>query len=102
MGDSQFSQIFETIKDLRRGGTLNSHLFNLVVDELLDECRTKTKKTTCGHYNLKRVIIYQPACSDNLVLLGNREKDLQYNFEIWNNDLKLRTRINEAKHPNRR
>ena len=95
---SKMSEPFTTHEGLRQGGGLSPCLFTIFFDQIIKKCTTKVKKLNVGYRNLNPISISEGAFADDVVIMAEREKDLQYNMEIWNAELqKYGMKINKTK-----
>lgn len=77
---------------------LSPTFFNIVMDDILKEIKTKVKKLQVGYRNMERVLISECVFADDLVIFAKSERYLQYNLNIWNKALQDRNlRINVDK-----
>lgn len=58
-------------------------LFITLMDEIAKECREHTRGITIGLRHLKKVNISELIYADDLVIVANKESDLQRNVEVW-------------------
>lgn len=92
------SEEFVTKEGLRQGGVLSPTLFNIVLDDVIKETKSKTRKLQVGYRNMKIVELVECAFADDLMIYGKNEKELQMNLEIWKTALEKRSlRVNVAK-----
>lgn len=79
---------FTTSKGLRQGGALSPTLFIILMDDIIKQTRTKTKKLEIGYRRLEKIAIAECAFADDLAIFARTETDLQRNLEVWSEELK--------------
>lgn len=84
------SEEFTTAEGLRQGGVLSPILFNIVMDDILKEVKTKVRRLKVGYRNMEIVTIGECVFADDVAIFANNEKDIQHNLEVWQDALKKR------------
>lgn len=69
IGNSQL-EIFETKQGLRQGEVLGPILFNIIMDDVLKEIKSKVRKLSVGYRNIEIVTISECAFADDLTIFS--------------------------------
>jgi Reverse transcriptase (RNA-dependent DNA polymerase) len=92
------SEMFQTNEGLRQGGGLSPLLFNIFMDDIINESSDQNKKLVVGYRHLQRITISEGVFADDVVVMAGNEKDLQHNLETWNRTFEsYDMKINKAK-----
>ncbi|XP_031358768.1 uncharacterized protein LOC116182371 [Photinus pyralis] len=87
------STTFEISEGLRQGGVLSPILFLLIMDHIIKATATRTKKVHIGTNKLIPVNVSECAFADDVMICAAKEKDLQDNLRIWEEELTKRNMI---------
>uniref|UniRef100_A0A1Y1M0F5 Reverse transcriptase domain-containing protein n=2 Tax=Photinus pyralis TaxID=7054 RepID=A0A1Y1M0F5_PHOPY len=87
------STTFEISEGLRQGGVLSPILFLLIMDDIIKATATRTKKVHIGTNKLIPVNVSECAFADDVMICAAKEKDLQDNLRIWEEELTKRNMI---------
>ena len=82
------SNIFQTSAGLKEGDTLSPLIFIMIMNEMAKRCREKTKKFAVGYWKLQPVTLSELTYADDIVLITEDQRNLQYNLNIWKKVLK--------------
>jgi uncharacterized protein YukE len=83
---------------LRQGCILSPLLFNLMLDEAIKQNKDKLKPYNVGYWKLRCIRLTELCYADDLIILGETEKQLQENINNLNEGLKtLNMKINKQK-----
>lgn len=67
---------------LRRGGILSLTLFNIYIDDVLQQSNKNTKGLYMGGKNMQRVKLNACAFVDNLIIAAGNERDMPKNLNV--------------------
>lgn len=96
--DNLQSTAFGITEGLRQGGVMSPTLFILIMDDIIKTTANKTKKVHIGFNKLSPVNVSVCAFADDLMICAAKEKDLQENLQIWEEELAKRNlKINISK-----
>ncbi|KAI5747504.1 hypothetical protein M8J77_015356 [Diaphorina citri] len=81
---------FKTTCGVRQGDILSPYLFILLMDDVIKACKQRTKKFNIGYWKLQPVFITEMAFADDLAILAKDATILQFNLNIWNEEMQRR------------
>lgn len=85
--DNQETGKFRTTKGVRQGGNLSPLLFIILMDEIIRNVSSKRKKMVVGHHKLKPVEVGDCVFADDVAVMANTERSLQFNVNLWMEEL---------------
>lgn len=92
------SATFVISDGLRQGGVMSPTLFIIIMDDVIKAAERKSKKVHIGFNKLTPVSVTVCAFADDVMICAAKEKELQENLQIWEEELKKRNmKINTNK-----
>ena len=85
---NEASKTFTSKIGLRQGCILSPLLFNLVLDDVVKKCKESMSKYRIGYWNMKIITITELCYADDLIIIGETEKQLQNNIKVFNEELR--------------
>lgn len=85
---NEASRTFISKIGLRQGCILSPLLFNIVLDDVVKKCKGNMSKYRIGYWNMKMITITELCYADDLIIIGETEKQLQNNINVFNQELK--------------
>ncbi|KAF6202015.1 hypothetical protein GE061_004411 [Apolygus lucorum] len=60
------------------------------MDDVIKECKAITKKFTVGNWRMRRVNLSELAFADDVALIAKTPGNLQWNLDVWNEEMMRR------------
>ena len=82
------SKTFEMKNGLKQGDSLSPLLFIAIMDQVLKQCKSKTKKHTVGNWKMQPIYTQALLYADDVVLIADTKEELQNAVTVWADEIK--------------
>ena len=82
------SKTFEMKNGLKQGDSLSPLLFIAIMDQVLKQCKSKTKKHTVGNWKMQPIYTQALLYADDVVLIADTKEELQNVVTVWADEIK--------------
>jgi hypothetical protein len=81
---------FRTTAGVRQGDILSPYLVIILMDDIMKDCKQRTRDFIMGNWKMCPVRISEVAFANDVAPIAKTEQNLQFNLDVWQQEMSRR------------